>query len=795
MAIMADYPWALYGIIPLVIFLILLMRKNSVVQEGDPLKRIKHQKRNKIGIFLFRLLIFSCLLIALAMPYSQQEKETASDPKIILLLDNTTSFRVFDETAIGHLQEVLAKELPLEVRTLASGTNSPLGDGLLANIHESDNVLMVTDGYAHEGTALADAAFIASSEIKAKINAVALNPTKKEVAVAIEGPSQTIPLLENIFTVKITKLNADSVQLLVEIDGQVIMDEITSKEEIAIKKTFSSGIHKMTARITSDEDYFPENNVFYKTVHVIPKPKIFVMTNERSPLLVGLSQLYNVESGSALPENLKEYYAVFVDNMPATALESSTDKLSEFVSDGNGLVVVGGPNAYDKGKYEQSVFETILPVHVGTGERKPNEDISIIIAIDISGSTGSTTLRGNRKIDVQKAIAADIINDLHLSDKVGVIAFNKDAYVVTEIAPIRELVDVEDKIYSLTNSGGTSIEIAVTAGSNLLLGAKGSKNIVIISDGKTKSMDKTRQAIADTRKKGVKIFTVGVGEDTNEANMKEIAQLGGGQYFQIDESKNLKILFGGREEQDSAKKRFGITVLNKDHFITGDLSMHGIITGYNQVAPKSTGRMLVTTEEGNPLVSVWRFGLGRVVAVTTDNGNRWGGELYEGDNSRLVARLANWAIGDATKKSDFFVNGEDTTVNTKTTLAIISKQPFSNKDLSVSKIDDTTYEAEVTYDSMGFKDVLGSSIAVNYPTEYKDLGLNPELYDIVRNAEGSMFMPDEAKRMAEEARSYSKKIENAKNYYSWMFVGTAIVLFLLEVLFRKIQSFQAMKEG
>jgi len=75
-------------------------------------------------------------------------------------------------------------------------------------------------------------------------------------------------------------------------------------------------------------------------------------------------------------------------------------------------------------------------------------------------------------------------------------------------------------------------------------------------------------------------------------------------------------------------------LINSDHFITRGVSLNATIYGYNKVYTKQNAQALVMTATGNPVISTWRFGLGRVVSITTDNGNTWAPELYDRDNSK-----------------------------------------------------------------------------------------------------------------------------------------------------------------
>ena len=74
---------------------------------------------------------------------------------------------------------------------------------------------------------------------------------------------------------------------------------------------------------------------------------------------------------------------MIIDNKGAAELNADT--LRNYVGNGGGLVVVGGESSYDKGAYNNSPVEAILPIISRAGEFKGGRNI--VILIDSSGST------------------------------------------------------------------------------------------------------------------------------------------------------------------------------------------------------------------------------------------------------------------------------------------------------------------------------------------------------------------------------------------------------------------------
>ena len=75
------------------------------------------------------------------------------------------------------------------------------------------------------------------------------------------------------------------------------------------------------------------------------------------------------------------------------------------------------------------------------------------------------------------------------------------------------------------------------------------------------------------------------------------------------------------KQQEEGPATYSLFAYSPDHFITKNVNLTANITGYNDVTPKAGAeRLVITSTNGKPVLTTWRFGLGRVAALTTDNG-------------------------------------------------------------------------------------------------------------------------------------------------------------------------------
>ncbi|MBW3018266.1 VWA domain-containing protein, partial [Candidatus Woesearchaeota archaeon] len=459
-------------------------------------------------------------------------------------------------------------------------------------------------------------------------------------------------------------------------------------------------------------------------------------------------------------------------------------------------VVIGGENSYNFGRYEDSLFETLLPVNIGTGGRKEG-DINTVLCIDVSGSTGKAfSQAGAKKVDVEKAQALSMLKDFKPTDNVGVIAFNVNAFLLSGVSPLEsKYEEVANKILTLQDGGGTVISTALASAAELLINVEGSKNIVIISDGKTKHLQETFRTAEKIADMGIRIYTVGIGKDTHVSNMQEIANIGRGSYFEPEQSQRLRILFGRPPETEEGMpmQYYPIVPVDNAHFITKNLEINATIGGYNQVVPKSAAQHLVSTIDGSPVLVVWRFGLGKVVTIATDDGGKYAGPLLRPDNSQLISRSINWAVGDLARRSAYFVDAQDTYMDRPVEISVKSQSVPSDPKIELSKIDKDLYSGVYYPDKTGFIDILGTTIAVNYNSEYADVGVNSALRDAVKSTGGQMLDPDAVDKIVELIKVNSRRIKTENVFYTWAFVLAALILFLIDVCIRRLNENRRIK--
>ncbi|MFB6302297.1 MAG: VWA domain-containing protein [Haloferacaceae archaeon] len=736
-------------------------------------------RRSRRLLLASRLVVATLVVVAVAGPYTVTTRETAGDPQVTLLVDRSDSMETLED-AEGLADRIEATGMPVTVAPVGNGTTSRPGDAIAANLREGGNLVVVSDGHVTEGRSLARAAELAAS-LNATVSSVRLDTTRTERHVTLSGPAKASAGVENRFLARVGGVETDEgpVDLTVTVDGETVvsrtLDDGSGNAEFSY--TFNAtGPHRVTARIGGADgtgDRFAANDVYRHTVRVVEQPRILYVSRGDYPLRDYLGDLYDVDTASSVPQNLDPYYAVVVQDLRAEDV-GNVSALQEFVIDGNGLMVVGGRNSFENGGYEGSTFSSMLPVSVGEGGPGTAR---IVLAIDVSGST-------QEGMEVQKAIALDVLDQLGDENEVGVVAFNYQPYAVAEPRPLGESRErVADRIRRLTSGGATSISSGLR-GAQEMLGGPGT--VILISDGRDSSSEVPPVA-SDLGASGIKVIAVGVGQRTQESTLRTIAEQSGGNFLRASETNRLRILFGGPSRQFQGE---GLVVVNPNTFITAGVDLESNPGQANGVSVRRGANLLVASGAGDPAVATWRYGLGRVVTLTAYAPDGTLDGLLRRPDSLLVTKSTNWAIGDPQRKRSGVAEAADTRVGESTTVLYRGSEEPTGAGVDFRKVGEERYEATVTPDETGYHRVAGATYAANYPAEYGAFGQSSALSRLVRTTGGEQFGPGEAEAIARFAAEQAVAVREVRDAWDWLALLLALLLFLLEVAVRRLQVYR-----
>ena len=141
--------------------------------------------------------------------------------------------------------------------------------------------------------------------------------------------------------------------------------------------------------------------------------------------------------------------------------------------------------------------------------------MDLVVALDISKSMLACDIDGNSRLDVAKVLLRNMVNGLK-EDRVGLVVFAGETMVQSPLSYDKNafLTFLERTDPTLLSEQGTNLGGAIqTSIDRFSTTASQTKVIVLISDGEDPDTKHINLAISEAEKKGIQIFTVGIGSE------------------------------------------------------------------------------------------------------------------------------------------------------------------------------------------------------------------------------------------------------------------------------------------
>ena len=738
-----------------------------------------------------RIVVFCLIIAAAANPYFVVTHTVQSQkPSITILDDKTGSMDVFDPNVAVRVNSFADSQ----IRSF-SGDSTPLGEKIIQNAEPGGTLLLVTDGNSNIGRPLADALALAKASNTTTF-AISQAPVKDDASVEISGTNTAVLAGDYPFTVIVRSSGSYIGSLSVYADDKSIYsDKIVANKSASIKISHSfleTGNHIL--RATIDKDMQTVNNNYQKAIYVVPKPDVLLVSNVDSPLARDLNDLYKLAIIPDLPAQLQSYKSVVLDD---SHYNKSLTSLGDYVREGGGLVVVGGQDAYDLGGYRNTSLEDFLPVRSTPSIFEGGK--TLIFVLDISFSLMSTrAVDGTNLLDYEKALAVELLKSPHFRDyNVGLVVFGTKAYNVLDPIPLsRGQSILAERITDLAPTGteNSYLDDGLQLSWDMINASGGKGELIVISDGNLQNYpDVVQRSISLIQEMNMTTRLIQVQAiPGNTGILDKLAAKAGSDFTAFVYPESLTTTMSPLTTETTPPEKnvsgYAVNVVDKNHYITADLNLNTTITGFNDVTPKSGAQRLVAMPDGKPVLTVWRYGLGRVAALTTDDGNDWAGGLYASPSSQLISSAVNWAVGDPRPETDR-VEAEDGWQGTPLQITINSNARPSLPGADVEKVGDNVYEATFTPNSSGIYYIGNYGIAVNYPLEYRDIGYNPGLSSLIMANGGKVFTEEEARRsLVVEASRVSQRTVQERVSRRDILLLLALLVFLAEIVYRKLSE-------
>ena len=509
--------------------------------------------------------------------------------------------------------------------------------------------------------------------------------------------------------------------------------------------------------------------------------------------------------------DLQNFELAILSNVPATALRiEQMELLKTWVEElGGGLLMLGGDQSFGLGGYDRSALEEALPVRSDFEQEKEKPSLAMVLVLDKSGSMGGV------KIELAKDAAKAAVELLGPRDRIGVLCYDGASYWVVDVRPCADRAEILERISTIESGGGTAMAPAMQEALEALERTVAKlKHVIVLTDGQSApgEFHELARRMAAAR---ITLSTVALGQGAHERLLEELAEIGRGRYYFSDDPRQVPQIFA--KETVTASK----SGLDEDPFLPQLLrptpALAGIdfqsvpfLMGYVVTRPKPTSEVVLGTETGDPLLSWWRYGLGRVATWTSDAKSRWAADWLSWSGfSSFWAQIAREVMRDEDARGvvvDVAREGARTTVTLDcvdatgrfqsglpTSLLVVDPS-MQRREVTMEPIAPGRYRTEILTDHSGAwhfevrQEIDGTThsrrsrgLVVGCPEE---LRLRPAGEDLLRELAGStggLFDPTPDQLLAHEL----PPVDRAVPLWPWL-LRIAMVLFVLDVALRRL---------
>ncbi len=419
-------------------------------------------------------------------------------------------------------------------------------------------------------------------------------------------------------------------------------------------------------------DTFPQNNELAAFTEITGQPRVLIVAadptanapdeaalDEAAQLSVALAASgLTVERATPAtlpptPGDLADYAGVILVNVNARDLSPRRmAALQAYVRDlGGGLTAVGGPDSFGMGGYFDTPLEEALPVDMQIQDEERFPSVSLVLVIDRSGSMTAEE-DGVTKIQLAAEGAVRALQLLNQNDEMTLITVDEapDAIIGPVTAANRDEA-IEQMRRLGAGGGGIYVRAGLAAAAEALDGSANEvRHIIVLADGAdAEQKEGVPELIGELTAQGVTVSMVSIGRGPDTPWLQQMAELGNGRFHVTDQAANLPQIF---TQETAAIQR---TYLVEERFFPTQVSSSPILAGiretpalygYVATSPKATAQVVLETQQSDPLLAQWQYGLGRSLAWTSDATGRWAQEWVRwGGFATFWNQAARWTFG------------------------------------------------------------------------------------------------------------------------------------------------------
>ncbi|HEX3630001.1 MAG TPA: VWA domain-containing protein, partial [Candidatus Dormibacteraeota bacterium] len=679
------------------------------------------------------------------------------------------------------------------------------------------HIVVVSDGRQNLGDAVAEARLLRAEGVRVDTVALPVTIGPEAYVDSLHAPRSLTQgqqanaqalIVSNIATHATVRWYLDR-NLIGTTQMDLPVGETTIQQTV---KPTEPGFHAVRIVIDPVRDTYAENNLGEALIQVVGPPRVLLVENTLGEAPSLEAALHSTGIGTTvvtpdqLPRNaadLAAYQSVVLVNIPAASLGSEAMAvLQASVRDlGTGLVVIGGADSYGPGGYAGTPLETALPVQIQLPQDMQKPPVAVVLVLETTESgTGDQVLRG---------AAESVVDQLTPRDLVGITNGTGSGFVVP-LAPLKDKAAVKRAIEGMQLGDPPSYTPDLNSADQALKGAAASiKHIILLGDGD--APDNYQPVITGIHAHGITVSTVAIASIMSDAGlMQEMAGWGHGRFYQSNSLSDVPQIFL-KETREALKPwivegKIAPQLSSLADVIPGvPLNSFPPLSGYVATTARAAADVVLKSAQGDPLLATWQYGLGRVMAWTSDAQGRWSAGLLQWPQANTffgdIVHASLPQPGDPALTVETSVQGDHThllvtappTAGAQVTVNAVTPD-LAGASLTMSPTGPGRFEGDLPTDQVGsyllhvsesaggvVRHTTTAGLVVPYSPEYRDLGTDTGALRAIAQAGGGAVLTDLSKVFALPVPAVK-----STQSISELLLILAIVLFPIDIALRRL---------
>ncbi len=590
-----------------------------------------------------------------------------------------------------------------------------------------------------------------------------------------------------------------------------------------------AGYYEYTASIIvpRTQDQLLQNNTVLNDLYLEGEGRVLVVTDsqgdqrdwQRLVSVIRASQrAVEIKPAYELPREpaaLQPYDAILfvnvgTDSFDAVQMQAVHDAIYDL---GVGFAMIGGNNSFGPGGYHKTPIEAALPVSMDVSQKKVLPKGALVIVLHTCEFPEGNTWA--------KRITKQAIKVLSPQDEVGVLDYEGGEHWVFQITPARNYDELVTKINAAAPGDMPSFVGTMRKGLDALKrNDSATKHMIIISDGDPQPPDPMLiQEFVDNQ---VSVSMVAIEPHGGQeiSKMRMISAVTNGRYYFPTDPDQLPAIF--IKEAKTLRRN----MIQEKDFIPEVQFVSPILKGLNGLPPlhgyvltsaKRNSQLILrappedeSSPEVDPILAVWRYGLGATAAFTSDFSPQWGADWLEWEQftpfiKQMLTEIARVRKEGYLRMSTYISGGEGVVVvedfhpeeGFLEVQARVSGPHNKSQQVQLKQVSPRRYQASIPLWGAGRYHVTAAGagsgrkenafgrMIVSYSPEYLRFRSNPQaINDIVQRTGGQILTKnstaDEIYMTRRQPQRSSQPIFDA-----WLIVLACLIPF--DVALRRIQ--------